>query len=58
MGFFNFSDISGIVSHAVSPVRALSAMLSIIHKDKDDSDPAPSDSVADPQCESENELEK
>lgn len=54
MGFFNFSDISGIVS----PVHALSAMLSIIHKDKDDSDPAPSDSVAEPQGESENELEK
>ena len=54
MGFFNFTDIPGIVS----PVRALSAMLSIIHKDKDDSDPAPSDSVADPQCESEKELEK
>ena len=54
MGFFNFSDIPGIVS----PVRALSAMLSIIHKDKDDSDPAPSDSVAEPQDESENELEK
>lgn len=57
MGFFNFSDIPGIVP-AVSPVRALSAMLSIIHKDKDDSDPAPSDSVAEPQGESENELEK
>lgn len=52
MGFFN--DILGIVS----PVRALSAMLSIIHKDKDDSDPAPSDSVAEPQGKSENELEK
>lgn len=52
MGFFN--DILGIVS----PVHALSAMLSIIHKDKDDSDPAPSDSVAEPQGKSENELEK
>lgn len=47
-------DIVGLVC----PADTLSAMLSIIHKDKDDSDPAPSDSVAEPQGESENELEK